>query len=274
MKKVLITGAGGPAGVNVAMSLRDARSLRDVPEEIKIYGTDISAYHAEFARPFVDDIFLVPRYNKPNYIDELNKIIDKLGIDFVHPQPDVEVSALSENREKLHAKLFLPSKETVRICQDKNLSAKIWDQNGFPTVKSIILHDNSLEEDINSAFKELGPNLWIRATKGAGGTGSTPCDKADIGVNWIKYWRARGFQWEFIAQENLTGKNVAFQSIWKDGKLITSQARERLEYIYPYLAPSGVTGTPVVAQTVNDDVVNKMATKAVLAIDKKATGLL
>lgn len=267
MKKILVTGAGGPAGVNVV------RSLRDSGEDMKIYGTDISAYHAEFARPVVDDVFIVPRCSAPNYIDELNKVIDELGIEYIHPQPDVEVSVISENREKLHAKNFLPSKETIRICQNKNLSAKIWNENGFRTVKSIILRDDHLEDDLKTAFKELGNNLWIRATKGAGGTGSTPCDSVELGVHWIKYWRARGYKWEFIAQENLTGRNVAFQSVWKDGKLIVSQARERLEYIYPYLAPSGVTGTPVVAATYNDEKVNEMATKAVLSIDKNASGL-
>ncbi len=267
MKKILVTGAGGPAGVNVL------RSLRDSGEDMRLYGTDISAYHVEFARPLLDDVFIVPRCTAPNYVEELNKIIDEYGIEFVHPQPDIEVKIISEKRERLHAKTYLPSKETVKICHDKNLSAEVWDKNGFPTVKSIVLRDETLIEDMNRAFQELGPNLWIRATQGAGGTGSTPCDSVDLGVHWIKYWRARGKNWIFIAQENLTGRNVAFQSVWKEGKLITSQARERLEYIYPYLAPSGVTGTPVVAATVNNDKVNEMATKAVLSIDKNASGV-
>jgi len=267
MKKILITGVGGPAGVNVV------RSLRDSGEEMKIYGTDISAYHAELARSFVDQIFIVPRCTEPNYIDEINNIIDEFEIGYVHPQPDIEVSIISENREKIHAKIFLPSKETVRICQDKNLSAKIWEKKGFSTVKSIELRDGHLEDDLKRSFKEFGPNLWLRATIGAGGRGSTPCDSVELGIHWIKYWRLRGNKWNFIAQENLPGKNIAFQSVWKNGKLIVSQARERLEYIYPYLAPSGVTGTPVVARTYNNDKVNEMATKAVYSINKNATGI-
>ena len=57
MKKILVTGAGGPAGVNVL------RSLRDSGEEMKLYGTDISAYHVEFARPFLDKVFIVPTFD-------------------------------------------------------------------------------------------------------------------------------------------------------------------------------------------------------------------
>ena len=52
-----------------------------------------------------------------------------------------------------------------------------------------------------------------------------------------------------------------------------SQARERLEYLYPYLAPSGVTNTPVVAVTINRDDINNVATEAVTSIDKNANGI-
>jgi carbamoyl-phosphate synthase large subunit len=50
-------------------------------------------------------------------------------------------------------------------------------------------------------------------------------------------------------------------------------ARERLEYIYPHLAPSGITGTPAVQRTVHDEKINKIGTKAVLSIDPKFNGI-
>jgi len=50
-------------------------------------------------------------------------------------------------------------------------------------------------------------------------------------------------------------------------------ARERLEYIYAYLAPSGITGTPAVQKTVHYNAVNKIGTDAVLSIDKKFNGI-
>ncbi len=267
MKKVMILGAGGPAGVNVLKSLQSA------DEPMELYGSDMNTYHIEYFRPLVKNAYLVPRCTAPNYIDIINHIIETHGIEVIHPQPDIEVKVLSENREKFKAKCLLPSKEIVRICQDKFLSSERWAQKGFQTVKSIILRDDHLEEDIERAFSELGPNLWIRATQGAGGTGSTPANSKDIIIHWIKYWRSRGEKWTFIAQENLTGRNVAFQSLWYKGELVVSQARERVEYIYPYLAPSGVTGTPTVAKTIHDEMVNKMATEAVLAIDPNATGI-
>ena len=267
MKKILITGAGGPAGVNVL------RSLSSTEESLKLYGTDINNYHLEFGKPWTEKMFLIPRATSDQYIPKLNNIINEYQIDLVHPQPDIEVSIVSENRERIDAMTFLPKKKTIQICQNKFLSANIWKEKMFPSVKAIEIRDDHLEEDIARAFNILGKKIWIRAKKGAGGTGSTPAGNIETGVNWIMYWRSRGKKWEFIAQEYLPGRNIAFQSIFKDGNLITSQARERLEYIYPYLAPSGVTGTPIVARTIHDDNVNKMATQAVLAIDSNATGV-
>jgi carbamoyl-phosphate synthase large subunit len=79
--------------------------------------------------------------------------------------------------------------------------------------------------------------------------------------------------WEFVAQEYLPGRNIGFHSLWKNGELVTSMARERIEYIYPNLAPSGVTGTPAVQRTIHDDTANKVGTEAVLAIDSNFNGI-
>jgi carbamoyl-phosphate synthase large subunit len=92
---------------------------------------------------------------------------------------------------------------------------------------------------------------------------------------WWSYWESREeISMTFIVQEYLPGLNLAWQSLWKDGELIVSQARERLEYIYPFLAVSGVTGTPVVARTVNmPEDWKKIAMDTVLSIDPDATGI-
>ena len=267
MKKILITGSGGPAGVNFLKSLTLGNS------EIESYGTDINIYHLEFAKPWTEKTFLVPRATSDQFLPTINNIIREYHIDMVHPQPDIEVSILSEYREKIDAITFLPKKDTIRCCQNKYLSANIWKERMFPSVKAIEIRYDHLESDLESAINSFGEKLWIRAKKGAGGTGSTLIENEETGVNWIKYWKSRGKDWEFIAQEYLPGRNIAFQSIFKNGELICSQARERLEYIYPYLAPSGVTGTPIVAKTIHDDIVNNMASEAILAIDSDATGI-
>jgi len=261
-KRILCTGAGGPAGINFV------ESLKVVSEKLYIVGTEANDY---FLHTMPTDVrYLVPRAKNSEYIDCLNEIIRREKIDFLHAQPDVEVEVVSEQREKLEAATFLPSKQAVKACQDKLASANAWKNKGIPVAKTIVIRQ---ESDIDRAFAELGSPLWIRATRGAGGRGSTPAGNRETAVSWINYWRARCVDWEFIAQEMLPGRNIAFHSLWHNGELVTSMARERLEYIYAYLAPSGIMGTPAVQKTVHEDTVNKISTEAVLAIDQNFTGI-
>jgi carbamoylphosphate synthase large subunit len=262
VKRILCTGAGGPAGINFTMSLRAA------PEKMTLIGTDSNEYFLNLA--IMESKYLVPRAKDPTYIDKLNEIIRIEHIEFLHAQPDIEVEVVSEKREKLDAPVFLPTKAAVKACQDKLESAKIWKKKNVPVARTI---EVKKDEDIDKAFEEFGSPIWVRARHGAGGKGSTPADNRETAVSWIKYWKSRNVDWEFIAQEHLPGRNFAFHSLWKDGEIVTSMARERLEYIYAYLAPSGITGTPAVQRTVHNDQVNKTSTEAVLSIDAKFTGI-
>ena len=262
MKRILVTGAGGPAGINFITSLRIA------PEKMFLVGTEANKYFIHLAT--TDKKYVVPRATEPNYIDRLNEIIRKEKIEFFHAQPDTEVEIISENREKLKANVFLPSKKAVHACQDKLEAAKQWKKNDVPVARFMELCKDS---DVDRALEEFGSPIWIRATHGAGGIGSTPASNRETATSWINYWKARNVAWKFIAQEHLPGRNMAFHSIWKDGELVTSMARERLEYIYPHLAPSGITGTPAVQRTVHDEKINKIGTKAVLSIDPKFNGI-
>ncbi len=262
VKRILCTGAGGPAGINFVTSLRVA------PEKMFLVGTDSNEYFLHLTT--TDRKYLVPRAIDPTYIDTLNEIIRKEQIEFLHAQPDVEVETVSENREKINANVFLPSKAAVKACQDKLASAKVWKRKNVPVAKTIQLQK---DEDIDKAFAEFGNPIWIRATRGAGGKGSTPADNRETALSWIKYWKSRGVNWNFIAQEHLPGRNIAFHSVWKEGELVTSMARERIEYIYAYLAPSGIMGTPAVQRTVHDKAVNKIGTDAVLAVDSNFSGI-
>ena len=71
MKKILVLGAGGPAGVNVL------KSLRSVDEKMELYGTDVNIYHREFSKPWTEETFIIPQATSPDYIPHLNEIIKK-----------------------------------------------------------------------------------------------------------------------------------------------------------------------------------------------------
>ncbi len=267
MKKILVTGAGGSAAHNFIESLRISA------EKYYIVGTDISPYHIELSD--VNKKYVIPPVNNSNYLKILNKIIKLENIDFVHPQPDTEVSFLSRNRERVKAKLFLPDKKTIELCQNKmNLLDVLYKAN-IPTGQSYLIKDaKSLRKSINLLLKN-NTKIWIRAIRGAGSKASLPIINFDQAKFWISYWKSmKNLNWDdFMLTEFLPGKEFAFQSLWKNGKLITSQVRERVEYLYGNLTPSGQTSTPSVARTVAREDVNLTATKAVLAADPNATGI-
>jgi len=270
--RVLVLGAGGPAGVNFCKSL--------LLKNITLVGTDTNKYHVSMARPYTWETFLIPHRTDADRINRINELIEKYGIEFVHPQSTVEVRFISEHRDKIKAKTFLPKRETIEICQDKMASAMMWWSNGLcerPYYIDVRAH--LAKQEIKHALDKYG-KLWLRATMGSGGRGATPVENVETGYHWIRYWRSKDWkknknwdQWEWMVQPYLPGRNIAWHSLWKDGELICSQARERLEYIYPFLAPSGVTGTPTVQKTIYDDNVNWMGEKAVLAIDNKPDGI-
>lgn len=262
LKRVLVTGAGGSPGLNFIQSLRAA------PEPIQVFAVDCNPYHLEWID--AEAKYLVPTCDHPEYISILNDIIRKHEINFVHPQPDVEVRRLSDCREQINAPTYMPNQETIRILQDKALTGAKWSAAGIRSNPTFAIDS---EEDITKAVFALGMPFWMRATTGAGARGSTLVENVETAKHWLAYWRARGCNWSFIAEEYLPGKDYAWMSLWKDGELITSQGRERLEYIYPHLAPSGRTGTPTVAKTVQDSRLNDIAIRCVKAVDENASGI-
>jgi carbamoyl-phosphate synthase large subunit len=76
-----------------------------------------------------------------------------------------------------------------------------------------------------------------------------------------------------MVSEFLPGKEYAFQSIRENGEIVMSQARERIEYLYGFLSPSGQSSTPSIAKTVHNEEINELVSKVVKLIDPNATGI-
>jgi len=75
LKRIMATGAGGPAGINFVMSLRLA------PEKIFIVGIEANPHFAHLVP--ADKTYLVPKAEEEGYIDKLNEIIRKEKIEFL-----------------------------------------------------------------------------------------------------------------------------------------------------------------------------------------------
>jgi hypothetical protein len=58
-----------------------------------------------------------------------------------------------------------------------------------------------------------------------------------------------------MIQEYLPGQNIAWDSFWYEGNLIASYSRERIEYPFKHISPSGITGTPTVSKIIVDEAI-------------------
>lgn len=271
MKNILIMGAGGTAGINFIESLNYYCTGK-----YYLVGCDINKYHLKLSSAHMN--YVVPLATDSGYIGAVLEIIEKESIDFIHAQPDIEVETLSENRELLICKHLLPSKKTIRICRNKWLTYKTLTAHGFrevPITEQILFQYKLLEDMSRMMEITKSRKIWLRASKGAGSKAALPIESYDLALEWIKYWEQSGRLEtpEFIISEFLPGREFAFQSLWYNGELITSVTRERLEYLFGNMMPSGQSSSPSVARTVHDDRVNDIATRAIQTIDAKATGI-
>ncbi len=263
MKRILVTGAGGSPAVNFTRSLRQAK------EDYYLVGTDADKYY--LLRAEVDARYLAPPAKDPKYISFLNHIIEKEKIDFVHAQNDVEVSVLSKNRERINAKTFFPTMETVEILQDKYESFKVWENAGIKVPKTVLIDRKS---NLKELLHDFGGSMWIRAISGAGGRGSLPVHDIEAAKNWLDFNEKNG-AWDgnFTASELLEPETVTWMSIWDKGKLVVAQGRKRLYWELSKISPSGVTGATGTGLTYSDPKLDQIAEKAVLSIDAKPSGL-
>ena len=259
MKRVLITAAGGAPAINFA------RSLRDAPEFFFLVGCDSNKY--SLMRAEVDERFLVPPANDPNYIPVIKDIIKTMAIDFIHAQPDIEVGVISKNREKLGTKVFLPSKSTVDILRDKFRSYEVWKSKGLKVPDNMLI---STEEDLKIAYEKYGTNIWVREITGAAGKGSLASPSFIMAKEWITSRNGWG---KFVCARRLTSQTTTWMALYKNGGLVVAQGRRRLNWLFGDRTQSGVTGITGVGETISDPQIDEIAQRAIFAVDERPNGI-
>lgn len=251
--RVLVYGAGGPAGINVCRSLAEAGH--------EVVGADGDASHLPWAAVYCREVVHMLKLD----VDAVNR----LDVEAIHSQAEQGVQWIADNKERLNCATLLPDRQVVALSQDKWEACLAFRRADLRKDRVHLVQDLPTLID---AANELRYPFWLRARQGAGARGSALCENEGQAIHWAKYWWSRDHLYDFIAEAYLPGRDLAWTSLWYLGVLIASFGRERLEYIYPRLAPSGRTGTPTIARTVHDDALNWAAHKTVLAIDDRPHG--
>lgn len=267
MTTLLLTGAGGSAAANFLDSLRRSGSGH------RVIGTDASAVRLHLSA--CDANVVLPRVDDDRYLAQLGSAIAAEGVELVHAQPDPEVMFIGRNRDRIPAVTFLPDQRALEIASDKSAFAAAMHAADVPVPVSIAYDDlGSVAERTDRLLADV-ERVWVRARRGAGSRASLPVSSGAQAAAWVAWWMAERelAASDFMGSEMLPGREFAYQSLWAGGRLVVGQARERLEYLYGHLTPSGQTSTPAVARTVAEPEIDELACAAIRALDPVPNGI-
>ncbi len=269
MKTVLVTGSGGPLGVNFC------RSLRASGEAMRIIGTDANRWHLPLS--LCDETYLIPfAKSVKHYQQALVEIAERESVDVIIPTHPVEVRAVAQLRDlgKLSGmRTALPATRVLDISDDKAQTQRVLQDAGLPVPRTLLLCS---EADVQQAFDELRKGdepVWVRGSGAPGlgiGGAALPCRSVKVAQAWIEHYDGYG---GMAASEYLPGANLSWMALFSKGTLVASGARERLEYVLPHVSPSGITGAPAVSRTIEAAELGMMGERAVRAIDMAPHGV-
>ena len=104
LKKILCTGAGGPAGINFS------RSLRIISEKIFLIGTEANKYFVKLAN--ADKTFLVPKATEKKYIEthfqkiyslrDIENQLKNLNFNILAVMDEFSFKKRSEESDRIH----------------------------------------------------------------------------------------------------------------------------------------------------------------------------
>ena len=110
--RVLVTGAGGPAGVAVIRSLLQR-------DDVEVFAGDMDGWASGLYLVPADRRRILSPGKSPTFVDELIALCAEDAIDVLFSTVDVELPPLARRRDELGAVLAAPSLDTLETCLDK-----------------------------------------------------------------------------------------------------------------------------------------------------------
>lgn len=107
---ILIFPGGSDVGVEIWKSLKDCK-------KINLFSANSAVSNHS---PFIfKKHFTVPSITDYKWIDAINNIVMVYNIDYIFPAHDDVILALSNNKEKINAKILISPEKTCLICRSK-----------------------------------------------------------------------------------------------------------------------------------------------------------
>ena len=261
MKTILVTGIGGLTPRSITTIIRENHP------DYKIIGCDIEKKAMGFfMKGLVDEYYICPRCNTPEYFPWIEKLVKEKNIDYAFVQPESEIVEWGDYYDK-HGKFpcptFMGCKLLSLSLKDKAIMAEVLEGTEFIPKTIKVTQDNPKFEEVE---KEIGFPCWIRATNGTGGLGSLKLNDLSSYKSWLFI---NSFIPEFTVSEFLTGRHLANEMLYYNGEYVKGAALECAEYVMASTAPSRVTGNTHFGRFLNEDRINEFCDRCIKYLEKK-----
>jgi hypothetical protein len=261
MKTILITGIGGLTPRSIATIIREKHP------NYKLIGCDIEKKAMGFfMKGLVDEYFVAPRCDSPDYFDWIEKLVAEKNVDYAFVQPEAEIVVWGDYYDKngrYPCPVFMGCKLLSESLRDKSIMADLLEGTEFIPKTIKVTQENPRFEDVE---KIIGFPCWIRATEGTGGLGSLRLDDLSSYKSWL-FINANIP--EFTVSEFLTGRHLANQMLYYNGEYVKGAALECVEYVMANTAPSHVTGNTHFGRFLNEDRINRFCDDCIKYLEKK-----
>jgi carbamoyl-phosphate synthase large subunit len=210
--KILITGIGGPAGVNAV------RLMQDLREHYYVYGTDINPNSA--GQFFVDEFVICERVlDEEKYIKWTAEFVKHNNINVLIPTVAEELVLMEEVRKLIgeEVKIIVSPHETLELCDEKN-KLYAWMDVNFPDLigKWQLLDSGELKFHEDCYF--------LKPVKGRGSKGCRL-----ISIDEVHAISTKESEEKFVLMENLPGREWTVDVyVNDDGSIAYTVPRLRL----------------------------------------------
>ncbi len=264
-RRVLILGAGTAAAENLL------RSLRHGDPSLVVLGANDDRFVLKHSG--ADARYLLPAPRARGFIRAVRGLTRDCGIDLVIPTSDAHVQVLSRGRRQLTGKVFLPGPGMVDVCRDKYALISLLRRRGLSAPETHRVVGRKSVDRIFARLGGAGP-LFCRPRTGTCSRGGAAVSSPEQAWSWIRIWETmQGVSADsFTLAEYLPGRQIACQSVWRDGRMVLANTFERLSYFGVDNIPSRVTSLASLAKTVVEPGVVALCRQAIGAASPRASG--
>lgn len=266
MKTILITGIGGLTPRSIATIIRENHP------DYHLIGYDIDKKSMGFfmkdknGRNLVDEYYVGPRCDEPNYFSWIKALIKSKNIDYAFVQPEREIVKWGEYYEEhgeFPCPVFMGRQKLSESLRDKAIMSELLKDTKFIPKTIKVTQDNPRFDDVE---KIIGFPCWIRATEGTGGLGSLKLEDISSYKSWL--FINSNIQ-EFTVSEFLEGRHLANQMLYYNGEYVKGASLECAEYVMANTAPSHVTGNTHFGRFLNEDRINRFCDECIKYLECK-----